>query len=576
MSTRERTAKAAGAERWRALPSMNCRGGPESKPCSLLFFAEVFVKSWLLRRVSLRGSAALFVSALVAASAACAVGGGDAPARSQGPVGRAALPLSTQVKDACSFKYAAATAPTLGVISPFASKGFAGSSTSTLVADVDGDGYGDIVQITAGDAVTTFLGAGDGTFGAGIVSPVPVAAGQLIIGLQGLTVGDFDGDGLFDVALLSTTANPASTSQYTGRFVMMFGAAGGVLDGHSQSTYAMTGGNGSVWHLAGDFDGDGKDDFYFANFGTKYLMFGNGTRALNAPVTAWPSAATGGGVVLAPKTGPSSLVLVSTSTTSKRTYGAGRAPVVVDKATPTFAGSPLVGGDLDGDGVIDVAAAGATLDIATPGNAAAMSKFVTAGRVTTRAMVDLDGDDKQELVYASATGELFAACGYEPGGTELAVRTLGITVPTTATLLSTKDLNGDGRPDFVTRTSAGAVAAYLSGPQPAPSAAAPLTVLTTAPTLPDAGAPVDSGTNPGTDAGKPSPKDGGTSSSGASGESEDASTDPGVTPGDGPVTTTTTTGCALAPHENPAGGLFALGLVLGAGLLAAKRRRDRR
>ena len=63
--------------------------------------------------------------------------------------------------------------------------------------DVNGDKIPDIVEV--GGTLGVLIGKGDGTFAG------PVASGQYVVdpaGPQGIIAGDFNGDGIADVALL--------------------------------------------------------------------------------------------------------------------------------------------------------------------------------------------------------------------------------------------------------------------------------------------------------------------------------------------------------------------------------------
>jgi hypothetical protein len=111
--------------------------------------------------------------------------------------------------------------------------------------------------------VGVLLGNGDGTFGA--VSNSPATYVSLVAGnLQSATGGDFNNDGILDLA----TANYVDKSST-------------FLRGQGNGTFLASATNGvgfSPWFVAvGDFNGDGNLDFVTANSATSLtLRLGNG------------------------------------------------------------------------------------------------------------------------------------------------------------------------------------------------------------------------------------------------------------------------------------------------------------
>ncbi len=503
--------------------------------------------------------------------AACAV----APEEEAARIGRTSAALTDAAKDACAFRFTAAPAPSLATPGTLVGKGFAGAHSSVLAGDVDGDGKGDLVALVSGDQVMTYLGNGDGTFAAGVAAQVPTAAGQTLVGLQGVSVGDFDGDGRKDVVLLSTTSAPGSPNLWTGRFVVMYGAPGGALAGVLQTGTSISAGNGTIWHLAADLDDDGKDDFVYANYGTERVMFGAATRMLGAPAAAWPNAngSSRASEFVTKLGGKNALVFVTAGPTAQVTFDANRVATVVSKTTPSLPGGTL-GGDLDADGTVDLVGTGSPLTVATFGAPQPPSKFPAASGA--KLVVDLDGDGKSEIVYGDVNGALAAACGYEPGATELAARMIGVTIGAGGRVLATTDLNADGKPDLVVRTGTGAIAIFVSSAKPTPAQAGPLTVLgpTASSGTSSSGGSTSSTSSGGTtsSSGGSTSSGGGTSSSGGASSEEETTEEPAPAPPASGVMVPHS-GCALG---GPLGGGTAPAEVIGlalAALVAARRRR---
>src|SRR5579871_2233269 len=118
-----------------------------------------------------------------------------------------------------------------------------------LTVDLNGDGIPDVLTVNnRGNSVTVLLGNGDGSF-----QPVgAIAAGQVP---TAAAVGDFNSDGIPDLAVIHPQAVTSSGLS------ILFGNG----DGTFQAPVNMSGGT-SPWDVAaGDFDGDGLTDLAVSN-----------------------------------------------------------------------------------------------------------------------------------------------------------------------------------------------------------------------------------------------------------------------------------------------------------------------
>jgi hypothetical protein len=136
-----------------------------------------------------------------------------------------------------------------GTLQPGTNYGSGGYLTSVAAADFNGDGKMDVLASTAapGAQLDVFLGNGDGTLQA------PLIFGETASGpfvdmnriTHGLVVGDFNGDGRPDAAVLSAQPAPSIT-------VYLQDSQGGFL---APAIYPL---NHEGWELiAGDLNGDG-------------------------------------------------------------------------------------------------------------------------------------------------------------------------------------------------------------------------------------------------------------------------------------------------------------------------------
>jgi hypothetical protein len=266
----------------------------------------------------------------------------------------------------------------------------AGVPSGVAIADLDRDGTPDLlVPDRAGNGLALLRGTGAANFTSFAGSPVAVGVGP-----RQVTVGDFDGDGMTDVAVANETSGTVSLLRGNG--------AGGV------SAFAgspVTVGAGPTALITADLDRDGLLDLAVGNtgHGTVSILRGNGAGGFTAG-----------------------------------------API------PIAAGlSELVVADVDLDGRLDLVVAGASAlsvlrgDGALGFSAAPGSPVTLPGAVRGIGVADMDGNGQPDVVASTATqilvyggigtGALFAPTPFAGGAA------LG--------LLALPDLNRDGRPD---------------------------------------------------------------------------------------------------------------------------------
>jgi FG-GAP-like repeat len=151
-----------------------------------------------------------------------------------------------------------------------------GANLSVVAAgDLNGDSEADVVGVF-NNTLLVYLSKGDGTFATGVSYTI----GTTTLGETGITLGDFNGDHVIDIAV--TNGGAAQEVVFLGKG-----------DGTFQGAMSSTGSSHLACAVAGDFNGDGKLDLALGCFvnapdqGEVYILLGNGDGTFQTPVAAF-------------------------------------------------------------------------------------------------------------------------------------------------------------------------------------------------------------------------------------------------------------------------------------------------
>ena len=285
---------------------------------------------------------------------------------------------------------------------------------SVAVGDFNGDGHFDLavadhnINAPSAGAVSVLLGNGSGGFSAAPGSPFAVGNNP-----SSVAVGDFNGDGHSDLAVANFEGNSVS---------VLLGNGSGGFSAASGSPFAV--GQYPTSVAVGDFNGDGHPDLAVANAGgaSVSVLLGNGS----------------GGFSAAPGS----------------PFAVGNKPV------------SMAVGDFNGDGYRDLAVAnesGNSVSVLL-GNgsggfsAAPGSPFAVGVEPSSVAVGDLNGDGHVDLAVVNhnnnepSTGSVSVLLGDGSGGFTPALGS-PFAVGGRSTSVAAGDFNGDGAPDLAVAES---------------------------------------------------------------------------------------------------------------------------
>jgi hypothetical protein len=283
---------------------------------------------------------------------------------------------------------------------------------------------------------------------------------------EGSATGDLDGDGKPDV-VITNSYNTASVSVYRNT------SAGPTISFASKVDYAADKGPYNV--AIGDIDGDGKLDLIVAANGSNVVSFyknigtpGNISFAARVDFAAGTNPYS---VALSDLDGDGKSDLVVTTQGSdsalsvmKNTTDSGKVSFDYPVDYATLAGSFIVSvGDLDGDGLPDLAAASSfsnsvaiLKNVSTPGNLSFNSArvFTTGTYPVCVVMADIDGDGKPDLVTSNQQSNNISLLRNTSSSGNISFEThVDYAANERPIFVAIGDLDGDGRPDIVNANS---------------------------------------------------------------------------------------------------------------------------
>jgi hypothetical protein len=355
------------------------------------------------------------------------------------------------VPDECDTAVSFATLPISGT---------ADEPRALHAADLDGDGDADLLSATSGDHTIAWY---ENTDGAGTFGARQVVSAAVIFA-SSVHAADLDGDGDLDV--LSAAAGSGKIAWHQN----MDGLGGSF---HAQTISTAADGAWAV--IAADLDGDGDLDVLSASQNDNKIAWyenTNGAGVFGAQRIVSTSADVPVSIAAADLDGDGDVDVVSASAADDKVAwyengdGAGTfGPQQVISAAANEAASVSVG-DLDGDGDLDVASASTQDDkIAWYENLEGVEGFGPEQVVTTAADFavwltggDLDGDGDLDLLSANALDDEVTWFENLDGAGSFGPKRLAATVPTAVSVV-VADVDGDGDTDaFSASLGTGAIA----------------------------------------------------------------------------------------------------------------------
>jgi hypothetical protein len=344
--------------------------------------------------------------------------------------------------------YALANVP-LGGYQPFGliTVGSGGGPNDLTIGDFNGDGIPDLaVPNSATGVVAVFIGKGDATFAAAVNYSTGTSSKPLA-----LAMGDFNGDGKQDIAV--ALGNKAAVLILLGKGDGTFSTGGTISTSGTAAYYPVA-------LTVGDFNHDGKLDIVTANVLNISVLLGNGDGTFQAfrsvGVSKGPTWITSGdfnndnNLDLAVTTSANNVdILLGNGDGTFKTY----ASTAIGKGTTP---ESVAVSDLDGDGNLDlvVACYGANALGVLLGNGDGtflpVELYSGGNGPIAVTVADVNQDDIPDVVVTDFSGNglsLFEGVG---DGTLLPMPGYSTTTGSEPDATLVADLNADGTPEIIT------------------------------------------------------------------------------------------------------------------------------
>ena len=310
----------------------------------------------------------------------------------------------------------------------------------TVLGDFNADGIQDLAVTNSNDNnISILLGTGTGSFG---------AATNFFVGsgARALAVGDFNGDGKQDLAVANENSNNVSILLGTG--TGSFGAATNYAVGVRPRSVAV-----------GDFNGDGKQDLAIANLtdNNVSILLGTGTGSFGSATNF----ATGTGAIYAAVgdfngDGKQDLAVANN--------GSNNLSILLGTGTGTFGSATnyavgvlprsVVARDFNGDGKQDLATSNFTTNDVSillgtgTGTFGSATNYAVGSGPFDLAIGDFNADGRPDLAVANGgSNNVSILLG---SGTGTFGPSINFAAGATPRSVVVGDFNGDGKPDLAT------------------------------------------------------------------------------------------------------------------------------
>jgi len=318
----------------------------------------------------------------------------------------------------------------------------------TKSADFNGDGKTDLAFLSSTGFVTTMLGNGDGSYKA--AATYQFVSSTDSIGT--LATADMDGDGYSDLVSVSTNGTTATVN-------IMRSNSNGTFKAVQKTNYAGAATTNSRNFVVGSYDSGSVKDVLFASGNQMYIAPGNNdgtTAAATSPIFG----GTISKVVGVNYDNNATTDLVQVTSNGLEVYsnnGTANFTNTLTRSESLSASSNLVAADLNGDGFQDVLVNDATsgsikIWMNASGTYSASTSIASLSGVNTLLSSDINNDGNADIVAISSTDKRILTYFGNGNGTFRASTSTAMLVETQGAVLL--DANGDGLDELATANNA--------------------------------------------------------------------------------------------------------------------------